>query len=138
MMIRSGGGEAVKGAGIGVEVGRIAVRVNVGEAEINVAVGVAMEGLHAQTLSNRIVDTSRLDLLNSLTLLPIPLTLGFGSVPASLLALTGQFLQYFQCLLFASIAILAAGAHARGTAIRTGTFAHEFKRPGHQLSMHLE
>jgi hypothetical protein len=77
MMIRSGGGEGVKRTGIGVDVGIIAVRVNVGEAGFNVAVGVVTEGLHAQTLSNTIVETSRLDLLISLTLITVPLTLRF-------------------------------------------------------------
>ena len=89
-MIRSGGGEGVKGTGIAVEVGIIAVSVNVGEAGINVAVGVVTEGLHAQTLSNRIVKTSRLDLLVSLALISIPLTLRFESRSGQLVNLDGS------------------------------------------------
>ena len=138
MMIRSGGGEGVKGTGIAVDAGIITVGVNVDEAGINVAVGVVTEGLHAHTLSSRIVETSSLDLLIRLTLISIPLTLRSSHVPASLLTLTGQFLQDFQRLLFAAVAILTAGSHAGGTAIRTGTFAHEFKCPCHEFSMHLE
>ena len=94
-MIRSGGGEGVKGTGIAVEVGIIAVSVNVGEAGINVAVGVVTEGLHAQTLSNRIVKTSRLDLLVSLALISIPLTLRFESPFSQLVGFDGSILSIF-------------------------------------------
>ena len=73
----SGNGEGVMVAGIAVELEIIAVRVNVGEAGINSAVGVVTEGLHAQTPSNRIVEASRLNLLIRLTLISIPLTLQF-------------------------------------------------------------
>ncbi len=58
--------------------GMVAVCVNVGEAGINnVAVGVITAGVHAHRLNNRIVETSRLDLLVRLTLIFIPLTLPF-------------------------------------------------------------
>lgn len=76
-MERSGNGEGVMVAGIAVDIGVIAVGVKVGEADINVAVGVGTEGLHAQTASNRIVEASRLNLLIRLTLISIPLTLQF-------------------------------------------------------------
>jgi len=94
-MIRSGGGEGVKGTGIAVEVGIIAAGVNVGEAGINVAVGVVTEGLHAQTLSNRIVKTRRLDLLIGLTLISIPLTLRFGSRSSQLVSFDGSIPSIF-------------------------------------------
>ena len=70
----SGNGDGVIVADA-VELEIIAARVNVGEAGINVAVGVVTKGLHAQALSNKIVATSRLDLLISLTLISTPLTL---------------------------------------------------------------
>jgi hypothetical protein len=92
---RSGGGEGVKGTGIAVDGGIIAVGVNVGEAGINVAVGVVTEGLQAQTLSNRIVETSSLDLLISLTLISIPLTLRFESRSSQLVSLDGSIPSVF-------------------------------------------
>src|SRR5690349_5326657 len=91
----SGNGEGVMVAGIAVELEIIAVRVNVGEAGINSAVGVVTEGLHAQTLSNRIVATSRLDLLISLTLISIPLTLRFESRSSQLVSFVESVLSIF-------------------------------------------
>src|SRR5690349_19561100 len=138
MLIRSGGGEGVKGTGIGVDVGIIAVRVNVGGAGINVVVGIATEGLHAQTLSNRIVETSSLDLLNNLTLLSIPLTRQFGSGASQFISFDGSIPSIFPVLPVCPHSHSRRRCPRRGTAIRTGPCAHEFKRPGHQLRMHLE
>ena len=70
-----GNGEGVMVANIAVGPGTVAVCVNVGEAGINVAVGVVTEGLHAHRLSNRMIETSRLDSLICLTLISIPLML---------------------------------------------------------------
>ena len=77
MRIRGGNGEGVMVANIAVGAGTVTVCVNVGETGINVAIGVGTEGTHAHRLSNRMVETSRLDFLIRLTLISVPLTLPF-------------------------------------------------------------
>jgi len=94
-MIRSGGGEGVKGTGIAVDAGIVTVGVNVDEAGINVAVGVVTEGLHAHTLSSRIVETSSLDLLIRHTFISIPLTLRFEAYSGQLVNLDGSIPSVF-------------------------------------------
>ena len=60
-------------AKIAVGTGMVAVCVNAGEARINVAVGVVIEGLHAHRLSSRMIETSSLDFSIRLTFISIPL-----------------------------------------------------------------